>query len=90
MRTGLAVTGLLAVLATSTMGPAAVQAQGGNSYAVCLRVYGPVGYDECNYTSMAQCKASASGRPAGCYPNAYAAAAAPAIPPGRVRHTRVR
>lgn len=80
MNTRLAVTGLLAVPATSTMAPAAVQAQG-SSYPVRLRVYGPVGYDECNYTSIAQCKASASGRPADCYPNAFAAA--PATPTGR-------
>jgi Protein of unknown function (DUF3551) len=86
MRTGSAGTGLLAVLATFTVTPAGVQAQAGSGYAVCLRVYGPVGYNECNYTSMAQCKASASGRPADCYPNAFAAE--PAMPTGRTYRQR--
>lgn len=76
----LTVAGLLSAVATSTIAPVTAHAQG-SSYPVCLRVYGPVGYDECNYTSMAQCKASASGRPADCYPNAFAAA--PATPKGR-------
>jgi hypothetical protein len=84
-----AVAGLLALLATSTVLPAGGQAQGGSGYAVCLRVYGPVGYDECNYTSMAQCKASASGRPADCYPNSFAAE--PAMPTRRTfRRTRTQ
>ena len=31
---------------------------------VCLHVYGPVSYDDCSYTTLASCNASASGRPA--------------------------
>jgi hypothetical protein len=79
MRTVVAVTTLLATLAVSAV--AAVPAQAQSGYAVCLRVFGPANYTECNYTSMAQCKATASGRAAECYPNAFAAEPVPA--PGR-------
>ena len=67
----------LAILATATASvatPAAAQTYAG--YPVCLRVYGPVSYYECNYTSLAQCNASASGRAAQCIVNPYAAHAA--------------
>jgi uncharacterized protein DUF3551 len=40
-------------------------------YPVCLHVYGPVSYYECNYTSIPQCNASASGRSALCVVNPY-------------------
>jgi hypothetical protein len=40
-------------------------------YPVCLKVYGPATYNECRYTSIAQCNASASGRAAQCYPNPF-------------------
>jgi hypothetical protein len=40
-------------------------------YPVCLKVYGPTTYNECLYTTMAQCNASASGRSAQCYPNPH-------------------
>ena len=43
------------------------------SYPVCLHVYGRATYYECRYTSMAQCAMTASGRPAQCVPNPYAA-----------------
>jgi hypothetical protein len=69
--------GLLAIGAIAAAGTAPAQA--GYDYPVCLRVYGPATYNECSYTSIAQCKASASGRAAECYPNAFAAA-----PAGRV------
>ena len=64
----------LAILATATVSvasPAAAQTYAG--YPVCLRVYGPVSYYECNYISLAQCNASASGRAAQCVINPYAA-----------------
>jgi Protein of unknown function (DUF3551) len=67
----------LAILATATVsvaGPAAAQTYAG--YPVCLRVYGPVSYYECNYTSLAQCNLSASGRAAQCVVNPYAPYAA--------------
>lgn len=84
MRMVSALTGFLAVSAISAIAPIPAQAQPDTGYAVCLRVYGPATYNECNYSSMAQCKASASGRAAECYPNAFAAGPMYA-PPGRVR-----
>ncbi len=41
------------------------------SYPVCLQVYGPDSYIECAYTSLPQCNASASGRPAQCVVNPF-------------------
>ena len=64
----------LAILATamvSVAGPAAAQTYAG--YPVCLHVYGPISYYECNYTSLPQCNASAAGRSAQCVINPYAA-----------------
>ena len=80
MRNASAILGLLAISAISTVGTAPAQA--GYDYPVCLRVYGPANYNECSYTSIAQCKATASGRAAECYPNAFAAYPAP-VPGGR-------
>jgi hypothetical protein len=79
MRNVSTVFGLLAISAISALGTAPAQA--GYDYPVCLRVYGPATYNDCAYTSMAQCKASASGRAAECYPNAFAAERV--IEPGR-------
>jgi hypothetical protein len=76
MRNVVAMLGLVAISAISAV--AAVPAQAGYDYPVCLRVYGPASYNECSYTSIAQCKATASGRAAECYPNAFAAAPPPA------------
>ena len=84
MRNAAAMLGLLAISAISAIG--APPAQAGYDYPVCLRVYGPATYNECGYTSMAQCQATASGRAAECYPNAFYAQAAPA-PWGR-KHQR--
>ena len=69
MRNTAAILGLLAISAISTAGTAPAQA--GYDYPVCLRVYGPATYNECAYTSLAQCQASASGRAAECYSNAF-------------------
>jgi hypothetical protein len=82
MRKASAIFGLLAISAISAV--ATVPAQAGSDYPVCLRVYGPATYNECAYTSIAQCKASASGRAAECYPNAFAAD----IPAAPGRHYR--
>lgn len=79
MRNASAMLGLLAISAISAI--ATVPAQAGYDYPVCLRVYGPANYNECGYTSMAQCQATASGRAAECYPNAFAADIS--APPGR-------
>jgi Protein of unknown function (DUF3551) len=60
-----------------TTAPAAAQAYDPN-YPVCLRVYtGSMVdfYNECAYTSMAQCQMSASGRAAECMVNPYYAPA---------------
>jgi hypothetical protein len=63
----------LAILAIGTISaavPARAQTYGGG-YPVCLHVYGPVTYYECNYSSIPQCNASASGRSAQCVVNPY-------------------
>ncbi len=77
MRSASAMLGLLAISAISAVGTAPAQA--GYDYPVCLRVYGPATYNECAYATIAQCKASASGRAAECYPNAFAAYPEPAL-----------
>jgi hypothetical protein len=71
----------LTILAIAAAGPAAAQTYD-PGYPVCLRVYGPATYNECAYTTLAQCQATASGRAAECYPNAFYAHAAIA-PSGR-------
>jgi hypothetical protein len=81
----------LAVLAIGTIAaaaPARAQAWDPN-YPVCLRVYGPASYNECRYSSLAQCAATASGRSAQCVVNPYFASAEE--PRGRPyrRHRRV-
>jgi hypothetical protein len=83
MRNASAVLGL-AISAVSAV--AAVPAQAGYDYPVCLKVYGPATYYECNYTTMAQCKATASGRSAECYPNVFYADTAVAPSGRRHRH----
>jgi hypothetical protein len=54
------------------------------AYPVCLRVYDRTNYFECRYTSLPQCKASASGRAAQCVVNPYFASAQE--PAGYRRH----
>lgn len=47
-------------------------------YPVCIQTYGISGNGiDCSYTSMDQCRASASGRAAQCIVNPYFAAAPP-------------
>ena len=42
------------------------------NYPVCLQTYGiDGGYIDCSFMSLAQCTASASGRPAQCLNNPY-------------------
>lgn len=41
------------------------------SYPVCMQIYGPVGYFDCRYASLAQCKYLAVGRSASCVVNPY-------------------
>jgi Protein of unknown function (DUF3551) len=61
---------ILAIGAASLSAPARAQAWDPD-YPVCLRVYGLFNFNECRYTSLAQCAASASGRAAQCEPNPY-------------------
>ncbi|ABE40089.1 hypothetical protein RPD_2861 [Rhodopseudomonas palustris BisB5] len=58
---------LLAVLAA----PAAATAQPYDNYPVCLRIYGPVRYDQCRYTSIEQCRPSAQGIAGQCVTNPW-------------------
>ena len=80
----------LAALAAGTL--FSVQPTQAQTYAglpVCLHVYGPgVTYYECDYTSLASCNATASGRAAQCELNPYYANARMDQPP--VRHRRHR
>jgi len=57
-------------------------------YPVCLHVYGRVGYFDCHYTSIAQCKISASGISADCEVNPYFANAGVGVPPHRHHRRR--
>jgi Protein of unknown function (DUF3551) len=78
----------LAILATLAIGTilAAAQAQTYDpNYPVCLHRSGPVSYFECNYTSLPQCAASASGLPAQCVLNPYFANANERSPAPRHR-----
>jgi hypothetical protein len=59
---------LIATLAGAAPASAQTYATG---YPVCLEVWGPLNYYECNYTSLPQCNLSASGRPAACMLNPY-------------------
>jgi hypothetical protein len=82
MRNTAMILGLMAMAAVSAI--ATAPAQAGYDYPVCMKVYGDPTYDECQYTSVAQCNATASGRAAQCYVNPFFASAAP--PSGRRQH----
>jgi hypothetical protein len=60
----------LALGTALTATPASAQTYG-SGYPVCLHVYGPATYYECNYSSIAQCNATASGRAAQCVVNPF-------------------
>ena len=65
----------LAIWAIGTVAPASAQTYD-PAYPVCLHVYDRGGnYYQCRYTSLPQCRASASGRAAECVINPYFAAA---------------
>jgi hypothetical protein len=74
----------LAIAAVSVAAPAQAQTYGSN-YPVCLHVYGPVTYYECNFISIGQCNVSAAGRAAQCVTNPYVANAAYGNAPVRKR-----
>lgn len=76
----------LALVATSTLvmsAPARAQTYD-PSYPVCMQIYGQVGYFDCRYTSLEQCKFLAVGRSASCVVNPYFAQKKQA-PPRRSR-----
>jgi Protein of unknown function (DUF3551) len=81
-RLSLAVLAMATLAAAAGTGPASAQTYD-PSYPVCLRVYGEITYNECRYTSLAQCAVSASGRAAQCLVNPFAATASQ-----EPRHTR--
>ena len=56
------------------------------SYPVCMQIYGPVGYFDCRYASLEQCRYLAVGRSASCVVNPYFAQRKPA---GRGAPTRI-
>jgi len=61
----------LAVSALIATSPVRAQAYD-PAYPVCLQSYGiPGSYISCTYTSLAQCKLSASGQAAQCVTNPY-------------------
>jgi hypothetical protein len=76
----------VAAIGLVSMAPATAQTYD-RAYPVCLHVYGRISYYECRYTSLPQCNASASGRPAQCIVNPYFAGAREAS--GYRRHKRV-
>ena len=41
------------------------------SYPVCMQIYGPVGYFDCRYDTLEQCRYLAVGRSATCAVNPY-------------------
>jgi hypothetical protein len=79
----------LAILAIASAIAAAAGARAQSydpNYPVCLQVYGPANYNECRYTSLAQCAPAASGRAAQCIVNPFFAANAQAkLPTRRLR-----
>jgi len=72
---------ILAIAAGSVAAPATAQTFDPR-YPVCMHVYGDPTYYECQYMTMANCMATASGRPAQCIVNPLASAAMP-LGPGR-------
>jgi hypothetical protein len=54
------------------------------NFPVCMQIYGPVGYLDCRYDSLEQCKFLAVGRSASCIVNPYYSQKKP-TPPRRSR-----
>lgn len=61
---------LVAIGALLASGSARAQTYDPN-YPVCMQIYGPVGYLDCRYGSLDQCKYLAVGRSASCVVNPY-------------------
>jgi hypothetical protein len=66
---------ILTILTALTAVPARAQTYN-PAYPVCLQVFGRFPYIECAYTSLEQCRWSASGRAAMCVINPYPSPAA--------------
>ncbi|RXH37835.1 DUF3551 domain-containing protein [Bradyrhizobium zhanjiangense] len=49
-------------------------------YPVCMQIYGPVGYFDCRYGSLEQCRYLAVGRSASCIVNPYFPSRTPTPP----------
>jgi hypothetical protein len=75
---------ILAVGAVSAAEPAKAQTYDPSS-PVCMRVFGDPTYLECRYSTIAQCKGTASGRGAECLLNPYFASA-DSVSPAHRRH----
>jgi hypothetical protein len=76
---------ILAIVAASAAAPAEAQTYDPR-YPVCLQAYViRGGYIDCSYFSLAQCRASASGRGAMCYVNPYFAGSQTPARPYRSR-----
>jgi len=67
---------ILAIGVVSAAAPARAQTYD-PAYPVCMHVIGSLGgdYFDCSYTTLEQCRATASGRPAQCDINPYFAGA---------------
>jgi hypothetical protein len=63
---------ILAIGALTVAAPAQAQTYSPD-YPVCLHFYGPNIYNDCRYTTMAQCNASASGLAGQCRVNPFLA-----------------
>jgi hypothetical protein len=80
---------ILIIAAVLTATPALAQTYD-PKYPVCLQTYGIDGGNiECGYTSLAQCKATASGRAAQCIINPYFAGVQAPAGPHRRQHRGV-
>jgi hypothetical protein len=79
---------ILAMAAMAATQPAQAQTYDPN-YPVCLRVYGPISYNDCRYQTLAQCAVSAGGRGAECVTNPFFAHAQEPAPRPYRRHRHV-
>lgn len=61
---------LIAIAALLNVGHADAQTYDPD-YPVCMQIYGPVGYFDCRYGSLEQCRYLAVGRSASCVANPY-------------------
>jgi len=75
---------ILAVGAVSAAEPVKAQTYDPN-FPVCMRVFGDPTYFECRYSTIGQCKGTASGRGAECLLNPYFASA-DSVSPAHRRH----